>query len=204
MRSPGRKAHGVTDRCRDYPDALQDVVQALIRNDRSAADYHMATISHDARPVTRRRTPAVATLATIYERDRYQCRYCGARTVLTPVMRLLSTAYPREFPYHKNWKAGDVHPAIEIVSATHDHVEPVTRGGDSLNPDNIVTACWVCNSAKGNLPLDALGWTLRNPDNDAWHGLADLYQGLWESLGSPELGANERRWLTETRRLYGE
>lgn len=187
-----------------YPDTLHDVVRALIRHGRSAADSRMATIAHAVRPVTPRRTPAVPILAAVYERDRYQCRYCGTRTVLTPVMRLLSRAYPHEFPYHPNWKAGEVHPAIEIVSATHDHVDPVARGGDSLEPDNIVTACWVCNSAKGNLAVETLGWTLRDqPGNDPWHGLADLYAGLWESLGRPELGANERSWLAVTRDLYG-
>jgi 5-methylcytosine-specific restriction endonuclease McrA len=192
----------VTDAHHGYPDALRDIVQALIRRDRRAADERIATIAHEPQPVTVRRTPTVRKLAAIYERDRYQCRYCGARTVLTPVMRLLAVAYPREFPYHKNWKAGEVHPAIEIISATHDHVNPVTRGGDSLDDGNIVTACWVCNSAKGNLPLDALGWTLRDPADGTWHGLADVYAPLWEALGRPELGPNERAWLAMTRDLY--
>lgn len=117
-------------------------------------------------------------------------------------MRLVATAYPREFPYHRNWKAGEVHPAIEIISATHDYVNPVTRGGDSLEDGNIVTACWVCNAAKGNLPLDVLGWSLRVPVDDAWHCLADLYALLWDALDRPELGRNEREWLAATRELY--
>ncbi|OXM64320.1 HNH endonuclease [Amycolatopsis thermalba] len=185
-----------------YPDALDDLVRALIRRDRAAADARMAAIAERLRPPVHRRTPSVRARAGIFERDRYQCRYCGVRTVLTPVMRLVSAAYPREFPYHRNWKAGEVHPAVETISATHDHVDPVTRGGDPLDPANIVTACWVCNSAKGNLPLDALGWTLRDPADDGWHGLADRYADLWDSLGRPPLGPDEAHWLSVTRRLY--
>lgn len=185
-----------------YQDVLHDVVRALIGRDKHAADSRMATIAYNPPSVTRRRTPPIRALAAIYERDRYQCRYCGAKTVLTPVMRLVALAYPREFPYHRNWKSGEVHPAVETISATHDHVNPVTRGGDSQAPENIVTACWVCNSAKGNLPLNALGWTLRDPADDTWHGLADLYPRLWDSLGRPDLGTNERTWLAVTRTLY--
>jgi len=186
-----------------YPDALLDVVRALINHDSRMADARIAAIAHDQRPITAWRTPSVHILAAIYERDHYQCRYCGIKTILTPVMRLIAAIYPRQFPYQKNWKAGEVHPAIETISATHDHVDPVTRGGDSLAPDNIVTACWVCNSAKGNLPLDTLGWTLQDPADDTWHGLADLYPALWAALGHPSLGDNERSWLAVTQKMYG-
>ncbi|WP_081617759.1 HNH endonuclease signature motif containing protein [Amycolatopsis methanolica] len=82
-----------------------------------------------------------------------------------------------------------------------DHIEPVTRGGDPLAPDNIVTACWVCNSAKGNLTLDVLAWTLRDPADDGWHGLADHYADLWAALGRPVLRPGERAWLA-AERLY--
>ncbi|MGI6869541.1 MULTISPECIES: HNH endonuclease [Amycolatopsis] len=195
MRTTSEKAAG-------YTEVLHDVVRALVRHDRATADARMGAISERLRPPVPRRTPPVRVLAEIFERDRYQCRYCGVPTVLTPVMRLLSTAYPEDFPYHRNWKAGEVHPAVATISATHDHIEPVTRGGDPLDRDNIVTACWVCNSAKGNLTLDVLGWTLRAPADDGWHGLADHYADLWEALGRPALRPGERAWLAAAERLY--
>jgi len=192
----------VSDTWHGHPDALRDVVGALIRRDRHAADESMSTIAYQPPPVIPRRTPSVRRLAEIYDRDRYQCRYCGAKTVLIPVMRLIATAYPQEFPYHRHGKAGETHPAFDFSSASLDHVIPVTRGEDALDHDNIVTACWVCNRVKGNFPLDVLRWTLRDPADDTWRGLADLYPPLWDALGRPELGPNERAWLSATRDLY--
>lgn len=191
----------MTDAHHGYPDALRDVVGALLRRDRQAADESMATIAYQPPAVIARRTPPVRALARIYDRDRYQCRYCGAKTVLIPVMRLIATAYPQEFPYHRHGKAGETYPAFDMISASVDHVIPVARGGDALD-DNIVTACWACNRVKGNLPLDVLGWTLRDPADDAWRGLADVYPVLWEALGGPQLGPNERAWLAAARELY--
>lgn len=192
----------MTDTSHGFPDALREVVNALIRQDRRTADERMATIAHQPPPVIARRTPSVRKLAGIYDRDRYQCRYCGAKTVLIPVMRLIAAAYPLEFPYHRHGKAGVTHPAFDFSSASLDHVIPVTRGGDALDDDNIVTACWVCNRVKGSFPLDVLRWTLRAPADDTWRGLADLYPRLWDALGRPELGPNERAWLSATRVLY--
>jgi len=65
-------------------------------------------------------------------------------------MRLLSDLFPEQFPYHRSWKTSETHQAYWSVSATHDHVVPLSRGGDSLDPRNIVTACWPCNARKSD------------------------------------------------------
>lgn len=100
------------------PDALQAVVAALVNDDVSTARAHMDVIAFHRQDATLRRAPSPQVLAEIYDRDRYQCRYCGRKTVLIEVMRLLSGLFPEQFPYHPNWKASETHPAYWSVSAT--------------------------------------------------------------------------------------
>lgn len=45
---------------------------------------------------------------------------------------------------------GDRGDGVELVI---DHITPVARGGTN-DPDNLVTACWDCNSGKTDEPLD--------------------------------------------------
>ncbi|WP_252189902.1 MULTISPECIES: HNH endonuclease [unclassified Rhodococcus (in: high G+C Gram-positive bacteria)] len=83
-------------------------------------------------------------------------------------MRLLSAEFPDQFPFHRNWKTTDTHPVYWSLSATHDHVVPLSHGGDPLDAGNIVTACWPCNSRKSGLLLDDVGFNF--PENvDALH-----------------------------------
>lgn len=162
----------------------------------------MATIAFEKRDAFKRRSPTPKALAEIYDRDRYLCRYCGAKTVLAPVMRRLSAAFPEQFPYHPNWKTSETHPAYSSLSATHDHVVPVSRGGDSLDPENIVTACWACNARKSGLLMEDIGFTLRDRHDSVWRGLADLYRPLWVAAGQPALRGGDRAWLVATSALY--
>jgi DNA-directed RNA polymerase subunit RPC12/RpoP len=59
----------------------------------------------------------------IFERDGYACQYCKKRVAIK----------------HRN----------RLRWATIDHVIPLSKGG-AHSPDNIVTACFSCNSRKGN------------------------------------------------------
>jgi 5-methylcytosine-specific restriction endonuclease McrA len=183
-------------------DALHAVVTALAKNDAATARSHMNAIAFHRQDAALRRTPSPQALAEIYDRDRYQCRYCGRKTVFIEVMRLLSEQFPEQFPYHRNWKTSETHQAYWLVSATHDHVVPVSRGGDSLDPSNIVTACWACNARKSGLRLEDIGFILRKPNDQTWRGLADLYPALWQHCGRPELTGGRKAWLTATTMLY--
>lgn len=61
--------------------------------------------------------------AKVYKRDRYRCAYCKCKVVL-------SASYRPDM-------------------ATLDHIIPLCRGGEHTY-SNIVTACIMCNSTKGN------------------------------------------------------
>jgi len=54
----------------------------------------------------------------ILVRDRFRCRYCGAK-------------------------------ASDTVRLDVDHVKPRSKGGKTV-PENLITACWPCNSGKSD------------------------------------------------------
>ena len=147
--------------------------------------------------------PAISVITRIYARDRFHCRYCGERVILTPVMRRISRIFPEEFPYHSNWKADSTHPAYVSRSATLDHVEPIAAGGDPLDEENLVTACWGCNRRKGDLLLDDIGWKLIHITDSRWAGRSDQFRDLWEAAGTPKLSEDEMAWMRATERANG-
>lgn len=63
----------------------------------------------------------------LWERDKYKCRYCGWDFAVS---------------FETWW-----HSAICV-----DHVIPKKRGGTN-DDDNLVTACFNCNAAKGEKPF---------------------------------------------------
>jgi 5-methylcytosine-specific restriction endonuclease McrA len=169
----------------DYPEHLERVVAALASGDVEAARAALEPIAYPRRDVPRRTMPSAAIVASIYRRDRFQCRYCGCRVIPSPIMRLLSQFFPESFPYHQNWKGGATHPAVASRSPSLDHVVPWAGGGDN-DPGNLVCACWVCNSVKGDLTLEQLGWELLPISDDAgWDGLTRYYAALWRLADEP-------------------
>ncbi|HRS97913.1 MAG TPA: HNH endonuclease signature motif containing protein [Smithella sp.] len=107
----------------------------------------------------------------IFLRDGFTDRYSGERLVFPPVLRIMSSLMPEEFPFHRNWKTSDCHLAYWHLMPTIDHIIPISRGG----PDE--ESNWVCtsqlrNSAKSSWLLEELGWQLHKAgDLKDWDGL---------------------------------
>ena len=144
-----------------YPEAIAVIVSQLLAGDRAAAERGAAEFSYARREVAARRSLPPSLTVRVFRRDRWTCRYCGAHTIFTPVMALLSEVFPEHFPYHRNWKAGQIHPAVITRSAVIDHVMPGSLGGEWLAEGNLVTTRWPCNVRKGDLTLEQLGWRLQ-------------------------------------------
>jgi hypothetical protein len=107
----------------------------------------------------------------VFARDGFIDRYTGDRLVFPPVLRVLSSLLPAEFPFHPNWKTDLTHPSYWEIGATMDHLVPVTRGG-SDDESNWLTTSMARNSAKMNWTLQELGWDLQPPGNMSdWDGL---------------------------------
>ena len=183
-----------------YPDVLATIVRARIAGDESAALTAIDDIAFTPLERKKERWPAQSVIAMAYARDRYQCRYCGKRLILTPVLRLLSRLYPEQFPYHPNWKVDSTHPAFILQSATIDHITPIAAGGNPVAITNLATACWSCNRRKGDLDLSELRWELKSPADESWRGLTELFRPLWVAVGSPKLSEDELSWMRAAER----
>jgi 5-methylcytosine-specific restriction endonuclease McrA len=143
------------------------------------------------------RNPPPLVIARVYHRDNFTCRYCGRWTVPTQILRLVSAAFPDEFPYHPNWRM-DITPRVYWdISTSIDHIHAVSTGGSWQDPANLATACARCQYQKSNLPLEILGWQLRpaQVDHSDWDGLVGCYETLWDAVGRPD----ERAHLAWTR-----
>jgi len=131
-----------------------------------------------AAPTLRRYRPAQAT--AVFRRDGFVDRYSGAKLVFPPVLRVISSTLPAEFPFHANWKTDQCHPAYWEIGATVDHLIPVTRGGAD-SAENWVTTSMARNSAKMNWTVEELGWTLHEPGRlQDWDGLLGWFMEFVE------------------------
>ena len=179
----------------DYPSHIEAAIRALLSEGRASGAAALDAIAYPPRVIAPRPSIPPSKAARILQRDHFCCRYCGRKTIPTPIMALLGSMYPGSFPFHPNWKGGVTHPAVITRSSIIDHVDPGAWGGDWNSDDNLVTACWPCNASKADLSLDQLGWPPPLPIADTdWDGLSSLYRPLWIAAGSPAVGGHVR-WL---------
>jgi len=109
---------------------------------------------------------------------------------------------PEAFPYQRNWKAGECHPAFWQLAATVDHVEPVTLGG-SNDEANLVTTSMQRNMAKGNFALEELHWTLHPPGDGTWDGLTAWFvRYVEDNLRRLIVDPQVKEWYLVARRRY--
>ncbi len=88
----------------------------------------------------------------LFERDKYTCQYCGEK--------------PQNRRVALKW--------MEEKALNLDHVVPRSRGGKTTW-SNIVSACYKCNTKKGNKLLKEIGWKLiKQPKIPAWLPTIDL------------------------------
>lgn len=80
-----------------------------------------------------------------FVRDGFIDRYSGRHLVFPGTLRVLSTLFPEDFPFHPNWKTQFTHPAFWELFPTIDHIVPVARGGLDV-PENWVTTSQLRNS----------------------------------------------------------
>jgi 5-methylcytosine-specific restriction endonuclease McrA len=169
---------------------------AMVAGDRAAADEAVGRIAHEPQQLEKRPALPRSTIAAVLWRDRSRCRYCGRACLPPSVLRLVSAIWPSSFPFDPHWKTNRTHVAYWVVSASVDHVRAGTMGGDWHDLENLVTACWPCQQAKGSTSLEQLGWELRAvPNPTGWDGLIGLYRGFWEAAGSPDPTVH-RPWIT--------
>lgn len=177
-------------------EAVKALTEASVAANAADVERALVKIEHGIVDIEPRRAVPFADTVAVFQRDCWTCRYCGGKTIAPPVLRTLSSLYPHRFPYHPNWKAGQVHPAYLLLSTSLDHVEPGARGGSWSERENLVAACWPCNSGKADFTLEELGWgLLAEPDVQSdWDGLTRNYAALWQAANCPDAQYHSR-WL---------
>ncbi|WP_205745490.1 HNH endonuclease [Egicoccus halophilus] len=181
-----------------YPDELARLAAALSQDDaevvREASDavrirrWPLPPLPLHRPPVASRGRSGDAspvTIAAMFARDGYRCRYCGTRTVAREALEAMAAAAmrfgPDVFPRAPGWRMDGTHPAFYWQYATDDHLLAASVGGPADDLDNLVSACWPCNVRKGNATLEQLGWGPPLPprhDLDGWDGLVSRVDGL--------------------------
>jgi 5-methylcytosine-specific restriction endonuclease McrA len=192
-------------------DIIAHATRALIADDDHAARAALAPIAgqtivtHPVVAASQRpgrypvgagvqtRSPSRSVIGAVYRRDRFTCVYCARRTVVLPVLGLVSELLPAEFPWHPNWRRDVAHRFYWDLSTTLEHVEAVSTGGDWQAERNLVTACARCQYQKGNRSVADLGWQIRRT-TASWDGLTALLPELWQRAGRP---ARMAPWVAE-------
>ena len=135
----------------------------------------------------------------VFVRDGFIDRYTGERLIFPPVLRLLSSAMPAEFPFHPNWKTTLTHPAYWELGATIDDLVPVSRGGAD-DESNWVTTSMARNSTKLLWTIEEIGWRLHPPgDVWVWDGMLGWFLDYTAAHPALGLAASVKRWLAAAR-----
>lgn len=166
----------------DFSDAYQQVAALLLSGKSVEAKSVLATVPGAllSKNISPRKVSTSAQLR-VFQRDHFVCRYCRRKTVFLPVLRALSAICGPDFPWHPHTKMAECHIAFWRDFASCDHLLPVARGGSSKE-ENLVTACYMCNSIKQNWLVEELRWTLLPVSPNPWDGLVSFYPSLVERV----------------------
>ena len=183
-------------------DVLASVCAAIDDN-RSATAAAILAKEYPFTPLENvgRRYSAVQS-TRVFARDGFIDRYTGKRLVFPGTLRLLSTLFPQEFPFHTNWKTDACHFAFYELFPTIDHLVPVSRGGAN-NEDNWISTSMVRNAAKANFTIEELGWRLLPAGNlEEWDGLTKWFLGRMATQNGPGASGYLRTWAEAARRVF--
>jgi 5-methylcytosine-specific restriction endonuclease McrA len=180
----------------DYADHYSSIVQSILIGQTEQAHETVRCIPGGERGISKvPRNLPIPLQWQVFKRDHFVCRYCEKRTVLPPVLRLLSYFLGDDFRYHRHGLMTECHVAFWRDIASCDHIVPVARGGVS-GAENLATACYMCNSVKQNWLLDELRWEINPipPSATAWDGLAGAVGGMLRLAAIP-MTPYYRNWL---------
>lgn len=100
------------------------------------------------------RMPTKTIQLRTFERDRWHCRWCGSPVLALSAVRHMHAVVGAAFPH--GGKNVNHHGLTLAAGASLDHVVPHALGGTN-GEDNLVTACWPCQFARGDDSIDRLG-----------------------------------------------
>lgn len=117
----------------------------------------------------------------IFIRDGFIDRYSGDKLLNPGILKVFSIYFPKEFPYHRNWKMNETHIAYWELVPTINHINPIAIDGKDED-DNIITTSQLNNSIKSNWTLEQLKWKFYDAgDIKEWDGLTKTFIELVEN-----------------------
>lgn len=180
---------------------IKSVCDALSVGNNSAASIIAKSQYPFVTPPQTKRTFTETQALRVFLRDGFIDRYSGSRLVFPPVLRVLSLAFPEEFPFHRNWKISETHPAYWELFPTLDHIIPVALGGQD-DDDNLVSTSMLRNAAKAHWVLEELGWSLHPPgDLTRWDGMLAWFLDFAERDHQILRNKYIKRWYRAARSL---
>jgi hypothetical protein len=110
----------------DYADHYSSIVQSILIGQTEQAHETVRCIPGGERGISKvPRNLPIPLQWQVFKRDHFVCRYCEKRTVLPPVLRLLSYFLGDDFRYHRHGLMTECHVAFWRDIASCDHIVPV-------------------------------------------------------------------------------
>ncbi len=191
----------------DDKEAAQNQLKKLDFERLSAVEPGTIPMSQQNEKKPKRGTIPMSMQIEVFKENNFICQYCGKRTVFIGTLRAINLLLPDDFPYHTHWKWDSTHQVFWELTASCDHIIPVARGGRD-EPDNLTTACYLCNSLKTQWTIEELkksGWIQQNKPvkDDEWDGLTGLFLDIMEKNDIPKLKSleNELKKYNESKIL---
>lgn len=160
---------------KEKSDIIEDIAKMLLTNNNEAAKKIIVNqYPHKAVKVEKRKYTMAEKLEQFLS-DGFIDRYTGKRLINPGMLKVISTYFPDEFPFHPHWKMTQTHIAFWELIPTIDHIYPIAKGGHD-DKENRVTTSMKNNSIKSNYTIDEINWNLYPKGNLAdWDGLTSLF-----------------------------
>ncbi len=182
-------------------DIISNIIEMLIDDDKSSAkSIIIKEYPHITYDVEKRRY-TIAQKMEQFIRDGFIDRYTGQKLLNPGILKILSTYFPNEFPFHHHWKMSETHIAYWELIPTIDHIYPIARGGNE-DKNNWVTTSMKNNSIKSNYTIEEIHWTLYPQGNiKDWDGLSKSLIKLVDNNKDLLKDSYIKAWYTISKKL---
>ena len=189
---------------REKGDIISNIVEFLIDNNKSSAKSIILNEYPHKIYSVEKRTYTVSEKMEQFMRDGFIDRYTGEKLLNPGILKVLSTYFPDEFPFHPHWKMTETHIAYWELIPTLDHIYPIAKGGQD-DKSNWVTTSMKNNSIKSNYTIDEIHWSLHPQGNiTEWDGLSKSFMNLIDSNKELLKDNYIKIWYTVTKSCYND
>ena len=160
---------------KEKSDIIAEVAERLLYNDKDTAKAIILKDYPNRFYEVEKRTYSMTQKMQQFLKDGFIDRYTGEKLLNPGMLKILSTYFPEEFPFHPHWKMTQTHIAYWELVPTIDHIYPIARGGQD-DEENWVTTSMKNNSIKSNYTIDEIHWKLYpKGEIEEWDGLTRIF-----------------------------